>query len=84
MMNPHAGAVDHPRITLVSCYDRVHYRVAHISLGQPAEPVVAGRMVPVAIRNVRPWRAVAQNPEDAIENQTIIDTRHTTRLLREN
>ena len=82
-MNPYAGAVDHPHVPTVSLCDRVHYRVPHTRLGPPTEPVVAGRVGPVAARKIRPRRAGTQNPEDAVQNPAIIDTRHTTRLLRQ-
>ena len=49
----------------------------------PAEPVVAGRVGSVAARKIRQGRRPGtKDPENPIQNPTVIDTRHTTRLLR--
>jgi len=47
------------------------------------EPVHAGRVWPIARRNVRPGRASAQSPEDAVQNSAIIRPLHAPHFRRE-
>ena len=37
----------------------------------------------LTLRQIAPWRARAQHPEDAIQNPPVIDPRHATRFVRQ-
>jgi hypothetical protein len=61
-------------------------RVDHLHGGiTPArhanEPIVAGRVRTEVVRQVAPWRPRSQNPEDAIEDATVIHSWYAARLI---
>jgi len=82
-MNPHAGAVDHLDIAIVSLSQRVHNPVPDAGLGPATEAVVAGRLRPVPLRQIRPGRARAQHPEYPVEHAPVVHPRHPARLVRQ-
>src|SRR5947209_15538712 len=45
--------------------------------------IVAGRVRTEVIRQVSPWRPRSQDPEDAIEDATVIHSWHAARLIRQ-
>src|SRR5262249_42944996 len=45
------------------------------------ETVVAGRVRTEVNREIAPWRARSQDPEDAIQNAAVIHSRHAARLI---
>jgi len=46
------------------------------------EAIVAGGVRTEVVRQIAPWRSRSQDPEDAIEDATIIHPRHAARLVR--
>src|SRR6266542_5729751 len=54
----------------------------HTPAPPPAdESVVAGGVRAIAIRQITPWCAGAHHPEDAVEDTSIVHTRHASRLV---
>ena len=47
------------------------------------EAIVAGGVRAEVVRQIAPWRARSQDPEDAIEDATVIHSRHAARLIRQ-
>ena len=62
----------------------LEYPQPHAFLGPSVETVIDPRVGPVPLRQVAPWRARAQNEEDAIENSPIILARQSPRSLFSN
>ena len=60
----------------------LHDQVPDSSRSPANEPVVAGRVRPKALRQVAPWCALPQYPEDAVEDTSVVDPRHAARLVR--
>jgi len=78
-VDPDDGGVDHLDIAVVSLCDRVHKPIPDAGLPPSVDPegivrstVVDRRRRPMAGRHVRPWRARAQTPEDAVQHLPVI------------
>ncbi len=81
LMHAHHRAVDHLNLAVVSLYDRVHNPVPDAGLAPAVEAVVAGRVRPVALQQVAPWRARAQNPKNPVQDPSVVDPWHAARLV---
>ena len=79
LMYAHHGAVDHLNLAVVSLYDRVHN--PHGGLAPAVEAVVAGRMRPVALRQIAPRRAPVRKTRKIPLSTRRSSTRGTPRGL---
>jgi hypothetical protein len=77
------GAVDHLHIAIVSLGNSVKKHAPDARLAPPVEPVHAGRMRPIARRNISPRRPRPEPPENPVQHPTVIHPRHAPRLLRQ-
>ena len=71
-MDTHDRAVDHLHLAVVRLHDGIHQAVPDARFAPAIEAVVGGRVRPVSLRQIAPWRACAQHPKDAVENATIL------------
>ena len=76
------GSVDHLDGAVMGFGEGLHYQVPDASHPPTNEPVVAGRRWPIAFGYLRPWRAGAKTPENAVQDPPIIDPGNTARLVR--
>lgn len=81
-VNPDAATVDHLHIAVVSLHDRIHQPVPDTLLAPAVEPVVAGRIRPVALREVAQGRSRPKHPQNATQHPTVVQPRHAPRLVR--
>ena len=82
-MGADGGAIDHLDVAVMRDGDGIHQSGPHAGLPPSYEAVVARGAWAVALGQVTPWCAGAQNPEDAVQHAPIIDTRNTSRLVWE-
>src|SRR5262245_32284365 len=59
----------------------VHDLGPHARSSPANKAVVAGRVRTEVVRQVAPWRPGSQDPEDAIEDATVIHSWHAARLI---
>jgi hypothetical protein len=75
--------VDHLHGGVMGASQSVHDLGPDTSTPPANETIVAGGIGAEADGQVAPWRARSQDPEDAIENTTIIHPGHAARLARQ-
>lgn len=71
-MHPHDRGVDHLHLAAVSCHDSIHQPIPNAGFAPPIEAVVGGRIGAVSLGHIAPRRTGTQNPEDAIEDLSIV------------
>ena len=71
-MNAHDRAVDHLHLAIVGLDDRVHHPVPDARFAPAVEAVVDGSVRTVALRQVAPGAARAQDVEHAVENLPVV------------
>ena len=82
LMDADNGSVDHLDGAVMAFGEGLHDQVPDASHPPTNKPVVAGRVRPKALRQIAPWRARPQYPEDAVEDTSVVDPRHAARLVR--
>jgi len=80
-MDPHARRVDHLHLAVVRGDHRVHEPVPYACFAPAVEAVVDRRRRSVALGDVRPGRARAQDPENPVQNSPVIDAGNAARLV---
>jgi hypothetical protein len=80
-MDPYNRGIDHLDIAVISLCDRVHDAIPDACLAPAVEAVVAGRIGPVALWQIPPGHARAQDPEDAVQDPPVVDPGHAPRLV---
>lgn len=81
LVGANGGAVDHLDVAVIRGGDLVHQPVPHTCLSPSHEAVVAGGAWPIAFRQVAPWRAGAQHPENAVQHASVVHAGHASRLV---
>ncbi len=71
-MNAHNRTVDHLHLAVVRLDDAIHQAIPDARFAPAVEPIVGGRIRPIPLRQIPPWRAGAQNPKYAVENAAIV------------
>ena len=82
-MRTNGSAVDHLDVALARRRNGVHQHVPHPGLSPSREAIVAGGARTISLRQVAPWCARSQHPEDAVQYTTVINPRHASRLVRQ-
>ena len=75
--------IDHLHGRIMSGGQRLHDPVPDASPPPANEPIVASRTGSVAFRQIAPWRARPQDPEDAVEDTPVVHAGNAARLVRE-
>jgi len=83
-MDPNDRTVDHLHFAVVCLGDGIHQAIPDAGLSPTVEAIVGGRVRPVPLRQVAPWRACTQHPEDAVENAPIVARLATSTALGQN
>jgi hypothetical protein len=83
LVHAHDRRIDHLHDRLMSSGQRLHDLVPDASPPPADEPIVAGRTRSVDFRQIAPWCARPQHPEDAIEDASVVHAGNATRLVRE-
>jgi hypothetical protein len=81
LVDPDRRRVDHLDIAVIGFGNSRQKAIPHPRPSPSVEAVHAGRVRTVAIGNVRPGRSRPQPPEDPVQNPTVVDARHPTRLV---
>jgi hypothetical protein len=71
-MDPHDGAVDHLDLPIVCLRHGIHQAVPDAGFPPAIEAIVSRRIGTVTLREVPPWSARSQHPEDAVHHPTIV------------
>ena len=71
-MNAHNRTVDHLYLAVVRLDDAIHQAIPDACFAPAVETIVGGRIRPIPLRQIPPWRAGAQNPKYAVENAAIV------------
>ena len=82
LMHADNGSVEHLDGRIMGARQSFHNLGPHARSSPANEAIVAGRVRTEVVRQIAPWRSRSQNPEDAIEDTTIIHPRHAARLVR--
>ena len=82
-MHTHDGCVYHLDGSIMSGGKCVHDPPPYSGPSPPDETVVASGAWAIALRQIAPWCAGSQHPADAVENTSIVYTRHASRLVRQ-
>ena len=83
LVDPDRGTVDHDQFAIESGADGGQKPVPYASFAPTHETVVARRVWPIALRDIRPGAACAKPPQYPIDHPTIINTRNTAHLVRQ-
>jgi hypothetical protein len=83
LVNPHRRRIDHLHIAIVGFGDGGHDPVPHTGLAPANEPIVAGRVRAIILRERTPRRARSKHPENTIQDTPVIHPWHATRLVRQ-
>src|SRR6266700_3075064 len=81
-MHPHNGCVDHLNGLIISTSKCGHNPAPYSGPSPTDETVVAVGVWAIAFRQIAPRCAGSQHPEDAIEDTSIVHTRHATGFVR--
>ena len=81
LVNADTGTVDHLYVAVVSLYDSVHKLIPDTLLAPAVETVVAGRVRPVAFRQVPPGGPGAEHPQDAVQYTPVVHSRYASGLV---
>ena len=71
-MNAHARAVDHLHLAVVRLDNSVHQAIPDACLAPPVEAIVDRRVGPVALGQIAPRRARAQDEEHAVDDLPVV------------
>ena len=71
-MHAHDRTVDHLHAAVVRFDDSAHQAIPDTGFPPAVEAIVGRRVRPVALGQISPWCASAEDPEDAIENSSIV------------
>ena len=82
-MHAHDGRVDHLDGRIMRGGKRVHDAVPHSGSSPPDETVVASGAWAIALWQIAPWCTGSQHPAYAVEDASIVHTRHASRLTRQ-
>ncbi len=82
LMDPDDGSIEHLDASIASVRNCIEDTIPDASLSPPVEAVVAGRVRTIAVGKISPSRSGSQNPEDAIQDVSIIDAWNASRLVR--
>ena len=82
-MNTDTGAVDHDDIAIESLGNLAQNMIPDTRLAPSHEPVVAGGIRTISIRNVCPGRACPESPQDAVDHPPVVNAGHAARLIRQ-
>ena len=83
LMHANNGRVDHLHGGIMSAGECAHDLGPHARPSPANEAIVAGRVRTEVVRQIAPWRPRSQDPEDAIEDTTVIHSWHAARLIRQ-
>lgn len=81
LVRPDESAVDHLDVGIRRVGNGVHHPIPDPNLTPSHEAIVAGGARTIAFRQVAPWRAGSQHPEDPVQHTAIINARYATRLV---
>ena len=81
LVHAHNGRVDHLHGRVMSRSERVHDPAPDASPSPANETIVAGRIWTEAVWQIAPRCAGSQNPKDAVQNTSVVHTRHAARLI---
>src|SRR5215813_15113358 len=82
-MHAHNRRVDHLQGGILGQGESAHDLGPDPRASPANEAIVAGRVRTEDVRQVAPWRPGSQDPEDAIEDATVIHSWHAARLIRQ-
>lgn len=71
-MDAYNRTVDHLHLAIVGLDHGIHQAIPNSGLAPTVEPIVGGRVRPVALRQVAPGSAGTQDPKDAVENTAVL------------
>lgn len=80
LMRPDNRAVDHLNLCIFAMRDGSQDAVPDARTSPPHEPVVAGRVGAVSLWQIPPRCSRPQDPEDAIQDPSVVHTRDASRL----
>src|SRR4051812_34465480 len=83
LMHANNRRVDHLHGGVVGPGESAHNPGPDAGASPANETVVAGRVGTEVVRQVAPWRPGTQDPENAIEDTTVVHSWHTARLIRQ-
>src|SRR5262245_29814883 len=83
LMHADNGRVDHLHRGIMSASECTHYPGPHARSSPTNEAIVTSCVRTEVVRQVTPWRPGSQDPEDAIEDPTVIHPWHAARLVRQ-
>jgi len=72
LMHAHNGSVDHLDSGIMGSGECVYDAAPDTSPPPADESVVAGGVWAERLRQVAPWRSRSQDPEDSVENSSVI------------
>ena len=82
-MDADNGGVDHLNSGIMGSGKRVYDAAPDASPPPTEDAIVACGIRTKHLRKITPWRSGAQDPEDAIEDTTVVHPRNATRLVRQ-
>jgi len=71
-MNAHDRAVDHLHLAVVGLHDGIHHAIPYAGFAPAVEAVVNGGIGAVALGQIAPGAARAQDVEHAVENLPVV------------
>ena len=81
LMHANNRRVDHLHGGIMGAGQCAHKLGPHARPSPANEAIVAGGVRAEVVRQIAPWRARSQDPEDAIEDATVIHSWHAARLI---
>ncbi|SCB56097.1 hypothetical protein GA0061098_10744 [Bradyrhizobium shewense] len=82
-MHADNGGVDHLDSGIMGSGKRFYEAAPNTSPPPPNEPVVASRVRTKRLGQIAPRRSGSQDPENAIEDTSVVHLRNATRLVRQ-
>src|SRR5262249_19843685 len=83
VVHAHNARVNHLHGRIMSRSERVHNPYPDASPSPANEAIVAGRIWSETVWQIAPRCAGSQNPKDAVQNTSVVHTRHAARLIRQ-
>src|ERR1700761_8820746 len=83
LMYANNRSVDHLHGSIMGAGHRAHELGPHAGPSPADEPIVASRVRTEVFWQVVPWCSGSQDPEDAVEDATVIHSWHAARLIRQ-
>jgi hypothetical protein len=81
LMHADNGGVNHLHGSVMGGRQCVHGLGPHSGSSPTDEAIVAGSIRAEVARQVAPWRSRSQDPEDSVENSSVIHPWHAARLV---